>query len=211
MVTGATAGLGKTSVAHGVAARFAAANHQVEVFEEADILERAEFADVMSTFRSGEAATLDQLLVAAGRYAYTCRRSPATVFVQDMLFPYLPSLLAWGYADEEIEDFLSALHDRLRGFTVVQVHLRGDASTAIKRAAAREGGPWLDWMIAKVAGYADLDFPVDDLVGAVRYFEDAERRTLRLLESAPWIVHVVDADAGEAGALQAAMEALALD
>jgi len=210
MVSGAAPGLGKTSLSRRIADALRIEDRRVELFEEADILEREEFAEVMRSFRSTGSAPADLLLDAARRYAATARRSDERLFVQDMLFPYLPSLLAWGHDDGDIEAFFAALLAVCDGIDLLQLHLVGDPTRSLARAVRREDPPWLEWMLAKVATYADADGPVTDFDSLVRYFEAATDRTSRLLAAAPWPVVVLDADHGEAAVVEEALRALAL-
>ena len=68
MVTGAVPGLGKSTLSRRIARDLRRAGLAVELFEESHILERPEFATVMAEFRSGRAATPDQLLDATEAY-----------------------------------------------------------------------------------------------------------------------------------------------
>ena len=209
MVTGAAPGLGKTSLTRRIADALRAEGRRVELFEENDIVEREEFADVIRSFRSAGSAPVDLLIEAAGRYAATARRSDAQLFVQDMLFPYLASLLAWGHDDREIDGFFAALLAACDGIDLLQLHLVGDPARSLARAVRREGDAWLEWMLAKVATYADVDGPVTDFDSLVRYFQAATARTSRVLAAAPWPVVVLDADHGEAAVVEEALSALA--
>jgi hypothetical protein len=197
MVTGAVPGLGKSTLARRMAESLAEQGEgdSVELFKEEDTRSRPEFAGMMSSFTETGRATTDQMLDAATEYARACQASGSTTFVQDMLFPYTPSLLAWGHSDDQIVAFFADLAERCRPAELVQVHLVGDPARALRRAARREDEEWLDWLTAKVNGYDDVHGPVDDFDSLVRYFTDAQRRTTTLLEQAPWSFTVVDVDA----------------
>jgi thymidylate kinase len=194
MVTGALSGLGKSTLAERLASELNERGHRVELFREADILDRSEFADVVSSFRSTGRASVHQLLTAAERYAATCRRGSASVYLQDMLFPYLPSLLAWGLTDDQICSFFGELRGRCQGVRMLQLHLEGCVASAIPRAIAREDDRWIDHMIDKVSRYTSYDEPVEDLASLTRYLEHAQRRTATLLERVPWDLLTLDAD-----------------
>ena len=211
MVTGVVSGLGKSTLSRHVADRYAATGRSVELFEEDAIAERHEFADVMAAFRATGASSLDQLLDASRRYIETCVASGIEVHVQDMLFPFLPSLFAWGYHDDAIRAFFESLASTCRTVELVQVHLTGDPAVSLPRAVEREGDAWLEWLIGKVDRYADARERVDDLASLVRYFEGADARTVRLLETAPWPLVVIDAAGGEADVADRAALALGID
>src|SRR5439155_10880388 len=177
----------KSTLCERIVPRLTGEGHTVGWFKEEDIRSRAEFAEMMASFeRTGEAST-DQLREAAAAYAQSCIAAGADSVVQDMLFPYLPSLLAWGHSDQEIAAFFIDLADRCEPVELVQVHLVGDPERALRRAASREDPGWLDWLIAKVGRYQDLDGrPVDDFPTLVGYFARAQRRTRQLLDRVPW-------------------------
>jgi hypothetical protein len=184
--------LGKSTLAERLACELSRRGCQVELFREADILDRAEFADVMRSFRAAGRASSHQLLTAAERYAETCRRGSASVFVQDMLFPYLPSLLAWGYTDDQISSFFGDLAARCQAVRMVQLHLEGEPASALTRAIDREDEGWIDRMIEKFNGYEGYGEPVVDSDSLTRYLEHAQRRTATLLKRAPWDVVILN-------------------
>ena len=195
MVTGAAPGLGKSTMARCLGGRLEAGGREVVTLLESVIAERDEFADVMSSFRSTGTATGAALVEATRRLAATFRERDAIV-VQDMLLPYLPSLFAWGFSDEDIVDLFARISAACSGVELVQVHLDGSSALSVPRAVEREGLSWLDWLIAKVDRYADASAPVTDLASLVEHLERARRRARTLLAEAPWPVVVVDADRG---------------
>lgn len=201
-VTGDGPGLGKSTLAASLAEALGA-----ELFREADIETDPCFADVMAEFRSTGEVTRETLLRAAGRYAADVEeRGPATVAL-DSLFPYLPSLLAWGHSDDDITTFFTLLAGEVGAHRLVQVHLTGDLGRALHRAAAREGGDWLQWQIAKTDAHrgAGRVASVDDLVD---YLDAGARRARRLLATAPWTVIELDVSDGAASTLTSALSAL---
>jgi hypothetical protein len=208
-VTGATPGVGKTTLSRRLAAA-AATSRVVALFAEADILEREEFLEVVASFRATGMASTDQLLAAARRYVQTCLVSDVDMVVQDMLFPFLPSLLAWGLNDREISSFFAALAESCDGVELTQVHVLGDPAVSIPRAVRREHDDWLAWLISKVDSYADAGADVRDIYSLIRYFERAEQRTRQLLTSAPWRVVFVDSALGAKTIATQAIDALGL-
>lgn len=197
MVTGGAPGVGKSVASRRVAAEFENAGRRVERFDEADILTRPEFEELIGIWRTRTRPSLEVILDASRSYIESCRASPADTFVQDALFPFLPSLFAWGYSDHDVSDFLGRLSELCDGVALVQIHLSGDPRVSIPRAAAREVPAWLDETIQRVATFADASGVVD-LPSLSDYFEKADRRTRQLLRAAPWPVVVIDADLNEA-------------
>lgn len=195
-VTGAMPGVGKTTLSRRLAATLEAGGRTVELFKEEDILDRGEFNEVISAFRSTGRASLRQLVDGSRRHLQRALESGVEIVVQDMLFPFLPSLLAWGYRDDEVIGFFADLAACCQGIELVQVHITGDAATSLARAVSRECDGWLEWFVAKVATYGDTAEDIHDVDSVVRYLESAARRTEHLLARAPWRVVFVDSDLG---------------
>ena len=195
MVTGAVPGLGKSSLCKTLTEVLRADGYLAERFDEEDILTSAAFREIIVSFRNEGRVAAEVLLRGAVNYAEAVNGRQGQIFVQDMLFPYLPSLLAWGYSDEEIAVFLSELGYALRCADVVEVHLEGDVPQAIWRACRREEEGWLDMLVAKVNRYADSG-RVADTTSLAEYFDSAQARTHRLLARAPWPVLTLCADEG---------------
>lgn len=188
-MTGAVPGLGKSTFARALAAETTAA-----LFEEGDIRADPAFETLMRSFESSGAVELAVLLDSASAF------EPAQgVHVLDALFPYLPSLLVWSHDDATITAFFGDLASRLAPHRMVELHLRGDAPAALDRAVEREGDGWIEQLAAKY-GIEPAD--------AASHFEAAATRSVRLLATAPWPVHIVGVDNGPDCALRSAVEAL---
>jgi hypothetical protein len=109
------------------------------------------------------------------------------VAVTDALFPYLPSLRAWGHLPEQIIGFLVELARIVRP---VVLYVDGDPLSALPRAAAREQDTgWLDWYVGKLAAVAGSG--VHSLPTAAAYLRVERDLTLQLLED--WDLHVLPA------------------
>ena len=143
-MTGAVPGLGKTTLVRRLG------GGDVVTLLEDEIAGRPELADVMESFRRTGSATRELLLEATARLAATSRGRGPTVVVQDMLLPFTPSLLAWGWSDDEIVRFFGEIREACTGIELVELHLDGPARPALDRAIAREDDGWLAWMIDKV-------------------------------------------------------------
>ena len=102
MVTGAGPGLGKSTLAARLHAHLARMEPRAELFREEDILVHPCFTSVTTEFRSTGQVDRETLVGDARRYLTDLRRRQVPVVVLDALFPYLPSLLAWGHDHEAI-------------------------------------------------------------------------------------------------------------
>lgn len=172
-MTGAVPGLGKSTLARGLAAAL-----DVTLFEESDIRTDPAFVEVMDTFETTGTVPLDVMLDAGAAFEPAPGRQ-----VLDALFPYLQSLLAWEPDDDAITAFFGDLADRLAPHRMVELHLTNDAEAALARAVAREDDGWLEWLAANKG--VEPGALVDHLAAAAD-------RAVRLLSTAPWPVHVID-------------------
>ncbi len=150
LVTGSVPGVGKSSLARGLADAFDVDNRRVELFREEDIRRNAAFRQVMYEFDAMGEVQRATLLSAAAGYLASIRKRGSDVVVLDALLPYLPSLLAWGDTDDDIGNFFDRLSELFDGYAVLEVHLLANPRVALARAAQREGGAWLESHIAKV-------------------------------------------------------------
>ncbi|HEY1653333.1 MAG TPA: hypothetical protein VGG09_15720 [Acidimicrobiales bacterium] len=183
------------------------AGRSVELFRELDIEDHPAFAAVMEEFTSTGEASRSTLLRAANEYLRQSEGRGAEVLVLDALFGYLPSLLAWGDTDAEIDDFFRRMAELFSDSRVLEIHLRGDLRAALDRAVTREGEDWLTDQVKKTASFRGAP-PIATPDEAVSYLNVLAARAASLLERAPWTVSFVDADAGEDDVLAQALEAL---
>lgn len=177
-VLGAAPGVGKSTLCAGLAEALPADHFR----EEEEVLTRPAFATVAAEFQAGGPVRLETLLAATA--SFVASSSSHGVVIADSLFPYVPSLLAWGYPISDIASFLESLSGLIEP---VVLYLDGDPLVTLPRAAAREGPDWLDWFVAKLAGYPGSG--VRDLPTAAAYLVRERDLTLRLL--AGWNVHVL--------------------
>jgi len=204
LVTGCVPGAGKSSLAASLATALEGGGTRVELFREEHIRSHPAFSLVMSEFDAAGEVRLETLIASAADYLRSARERRTDVFVLDALFPYLPSLLAWGYADDEIADFFTRLAALFDGFVVVELHVVADARNALTRATEREGGDWLKNHTSKVSRFrtAGQVLSSDDVVA---YYGDATARSQAVLTRAPWPVERICADDGPASANATAM------
>jgi hypothetical protein len=159
-------------------------------------------------FDSTGEARIETLLAAAAACLKSVHDRGTDVFVLDALLPYLPSLLVWGYTDDEVAAFFARLSEFFVGFEVVEVQLVGDPSRALTRAVEREREDWLDGHLAKASGFRAVR-PIATRDDLVAYYNDAAARSQALAAGAPWRVEVIDVEQGETSVLVAASAAIA--
>jgi len=183
-VLGAAPGVGKSTLCDRLAAALADRGLSVDHFREEEILSRPAYAPVAAEFRASGVVRPETLLAATAEYVAT---ATGDVAVTDALFPYLPSLRAWGHLPEQITGFLVELARIVRP---VLLYVDGDPLAALPRAAAREqDAGWLDWHVGKLA--AAPGSGVRDVPTAAAYLRAERDLTLRLL--ADWDLHVLPA------------------
>lgn len=201
LVTGAGPGLGKSTLARAVASILASRGIRTQLFEEAEIKAHPAFVSLWGEFQATGQVTANALIDSAGDYINRLDAASVEVGILDALFPYLPSLLAWGYSDVAIAAFFEQLGAVFGARPVIELHLVGDLTTALARATGREADGWLEAMISKLAAHEGAS-PVVDECDAAKLLEALARRSRGLLEEAPWPVVFVDANAGISGALE---------
>lgn len=203
-VTGSGPGLGKSTLARALAERLRLTGCRVVLFAEEDIETDPSFDCVMEEFRSSSRVELATLLRASSKYLDEIAKSAAEIVVFDALFAYLPSLLAWGYSDREIADFMQRMAELFAESPVLEIHLVGDLEAGLTRAGAREGGDWLHRHVLKVSTYEGAP-QVSGIGEVAEYLGELERRAARLLLGAPWRVEFLDTDAGFSSVTSAAL------
>jgi hypothetical protein len=183
-VLGAAPGVGKSTLCAGLARALADAGCSVDHFREEEILSRPAYAAVAAEFTAAGVVRPETLLTATAQYVTGVT---ADVVVADALFPYLPSLRAWGHTPDGIAGFLDELAHIVRP---VVLYVDGDPATALSRAAAREtDANWLDWYVGKLAAVPGSG--VHDLLTAAAHLRAERDLTLELL--ARWDIHVLPA------------------
>ncbi len=100
--------------------------------------------------------------------------------VTDTLFPFVPSLLAWGHDEATIRSFLALLHTILRPLHPIVVYLDGEPAEALSRAASRSGDAWLRAFLAKASTYKTVP-PIQDLADTVAHLRHERDVTLQAM------------------------------
>ncbi len=202
-VFGASPGIGKTTLARRLAAE-ARRIGSVDRFDEEDILSRSEFATVATQFRATGVVDLDVLLDASTRFVVSAMAYDTVV--TDTLFPFVPSLLAWGHDEATIRSFIAQLHSILERLRPFFVYLDGEPAEALSRAAKRSGDVWLHNFLAKVTTYKATP-PIRDLPGTVAHLRRERDVTVGCLIDAGFNVAILR-DAHTRAADDVAAEAL---
>ena len=186
-VWGVAPGAGKSTLCDGLCGLLAGAGLRVDHFREEEILTRPEFDEVAEEFRGTGAVELRTLLAATARFADAIRAAGDDVVVADALVPFVPTLLAMGHGDAAVAAFTHQLAEILTGLSTVLIYLDGSAGTALARAAEREGRPWLDAYVGKLAWYG-VQPPVRDLASAAAYLHRERTVTLAAARRMGWPV-----------------------
>lgn len=190
-VWGAAPGIGKSTVCASLAQWLMDAGLKVDHFAEEEVFTRPQFAEVAAHFRATRSVEPAMLLAAASRFARSVLADDIDVAAADALVPFVPSLLAVGCDDDEIDRFVSDLTTELAPLEPVLLFLDGDPAVALARAAEREGPHWLEWYMAKLARYGLTPEP-GDLASAITYLERERRVTLAAARKAGWRVITIE-------------------
>jgi len=190
-VFGASPGIGKTTLTRRLATDASTGVGRVDRFNEEDILSRSEFAPVAAQFQATGVVDLDVLLAASERFVASAQAYD--LVVTDTLFPFVPSLVAWGHDEETIRAFLIQLRTILEPLNPVVVYLDGDPAEALPRAASRSGESWLDNFLAKTATYK-VTPRIRDLEDTIAHLRSERDITLRSMIAAGYtVVKIPDA------------------
>ncbi|GAA1338080.1 hypothetical protein GCM10009635_47900 [Actinocatenispora thailandica] len=183
--------MGKSTLCGGLSRWLAGTALRVDHFREEEILTRPQFAAVAAEFTATGRVERETLLAATGRFVESVLASGVDVVIADALVPFVPTLLAMGHDERTIDAFLTELTEVLAPVRPVMVFLDGNAETALSRAASRTGVQWLDWYVAKLAGYG-VSPPVTDVASAVTYLQREREVTLRAVARYCWHVVMVE-------------------
>ncbi len=186
-------GSGKSTLCSALSSRWAAEGLIVDHFEERDILTRSAFSAVADEFADGTGAVNPQTLIDAfGRYVDQGAIGGIDVLLTDALIPFIPSLLAWGHTEVQIEQILNHLEAVAAPVPVIVVLLTGDPEILLSRAIQREGTGWADWYITKLSNQPGTSGVVS-LPTAVDQLRSEEAVGRRLLARSRWKLITIDA------------------
>ncbi|MEV1086034.1 hypothetical protein AB0I98_48850 [Streptomyces sp. NPDC050211] len=190
-VWGASPGVGKSTLCAGLYQWLADTGLRVDHFREEEILTRLQFAAVAEEFKVTGRVQLQTLSAATAHFVDAVTASGNDVVIADALMPFVPTLLAMGHGEETIDAFMTDLTEVLAQVRPIMVFLDGNAESALSRAATREGEQWLDWYVAKLAGY-EVSPPVADVASAVKYLLRERAVTLDAVRRNDWGLVVVE-------------------
>jgi hypothetical protein len=190
-VCGSSPGVGKSLLGGTLADLLSAAGERVEHFAEEHVLSRPEFAEVATAFTETGIVAPGVLVDATVKYLTAAAAAGADTVILDALIPYVPSLLAFGFAESGINRIITGLASRISFWPVLAVFLDGDATVALHRAIAREDPGWLDWYGDKLCRYGLVE-PAADVPALAAYLERERDVTLRVLRRQPWRLAVVE-------------------
>jgi hypothetical protein len=212
MLSGSCAGIGKSTLAEGLARRLEDAGATVDLFGEHQIFARVDFADVAEAFRSRDFPTPERFLPTYAR-----------------IFDGFRAAHAWGVFDWHCAGMAADLpwamrdHGRLTRLCLdvrllaedldpVLLDLVGDIRTATERALAQRGDTWAKRYarIASAAGHTSGRI-AERIVAWTRDQDALRRQELAAMRSAGWPIIELDATASAAEVLEQACEALGLD
>ena len=174
-VFGAAPGIGKSTVCTALAATLSSNGVRVEHFREEDLFGRSAFADFAAGFTAD--GTIDMAKLVDSTICYLDSVA-ADVIVMDALIPYVPTLLALGYDEPEIDEVIDGLAARIAHVPTEFVFLDGDPEAALIRAIAREDEGWIDRYVAKLVRYG-LTPPDAGRDGACLYLRRERDEMLR--------------------------------
>lgn len=187
-------GSGKSTLCATVARHYTAAGKIVDHFEEEHILSRPAFSTVASEFADGAGTVNARTLIDAfGRYVNSVDDQTDLV-ITDALIPFIPSLLASGHTEAELEQTIADLENAAADNPVIVVLMVADPALTLPRAIAREGDEWADHYVQKLSRWPGTSH-VTSLASAIdqlRYEADLSRR---LLTRSGWELIQIDATA----------------
>jgi hypothetical protein len=186
-VFGASPGIGKSTLARRLAAD-SPPGTRVDVFDEEDVLSRPEFATVASQYRATGVVDPEALLDASARFVASAVEHD--LVITDTLFPFVPSLLAWGHDRARIRSFLARLRTILEPLDPTIVYLDGDPADTLPRAASRSGDAWLTAFLTKVSEY-HAGPSAGGLAATVEYLRHERDVTLRSMLDTGYAVVVL--------------------
>ncbi|MEQ4208885.1 hypothetical protein [Actinopolymorpha sp. B9G3] len=210
MLTGTCAGIGKSTLAEGLAHRLEEAGATVDLFGEHQIFTRADFADVAQAFRSREFPTPERFLPTYARIFDGFRTANAWG-VFDWHCAGMAADLPWAMRDHgRLTRLCLDVRELAGDMDPVLLDLVGDVRTATERALAQRGDVWAKRYarLASAAGHTSgriaerIAAWSRDQGGALREQE------LAAMRSAGWPIIELDATASVAEVLEQALDAL---
>lgn len=193
MVSGASPGAGKTTLAADLARHHAQRGVGVRLWSEGELLQFPPFARFDRELGDNNPAAIDSFL-AGIRALFADDSAGEHVWITDALLPGFFWLFG-RYPPERVEVFSDDLARFLAPWRPLIIHLDGDVAAVFDRAVAERGVPWGERMVAAVRRW-DLphypDTPILDQADVVRFFGWLNHQTLSLLARQSWETLIID-------------------
>jgi hypothetical protein len=194
MLSGVCAGIGKSTLAAGIARTVEAHAGTADLFGEEQLFTRPEWTHVAAGFRSKDFPTGPQFLQA---YTTTIRtaRSSGSWLILDWFCGGMAGDLPWALADHSLlVDLCRAVRELATDMDPVLIDLTGDARVATERAMAERGKPWIRRYTQLAADRGIADGTPLDLVTAWARSESAQQASdLLAMRRSGWPVIEIDA------------------
>ncbi len=210
MLDGIGPGVGKSTLASGLAASLPTGGFHIELVPEEAVFERSEFAPAAAEFRSQRFARESSLLDAYSALANTAD----TTFVFDWSCAAMAEDLPWATEQEALDAHVAAVSDIAGSFNKVLLYLDAPIGVALRRAVAERGNEWLH-RYASLAPTIEPEGPVSRIEEAIeraaRYYtisDSSWRRSLKALTRAEWRISRVDATKEPQGVLSEVLRAI---
>jgi hypothetical protein len=213
MLSGSCGGVGRSTLAEGLAHRLAEAGATVDLFGEHQIFTRADFAEVAEAFRSRAFPTPEVFLPTYARMFDGFRAANAWG-VFDWYCAGMAGDLPWAMRDRDrLTRLCLDVRELADDMDPVLLDLVGDVRTATERALAQRGDVWAKRYarLASDAGHTSgriverIAAWSRDQLGGLR------RQELAAMRSAGWPIIELDAMASAAEVLEQALDALGVD
>lgn len=209
MLSGVCAGIGKTTLAAGIARTVEAHAGTADLFGEEQLFTRSDWTCVAAGFRSKDFPTAPHFLEA---YAATIQaaRASGSWLILDWFCGGMAGDLPWALADHNLlVDLCGAVRELATDMEPVVIDLTGDARVATERAMAERGAPWIQRYTRLAADIGITDgTPLDQITSRVRSLSSGQTSDLLAMRKSGWPVIEIDATRPAADVLAAAWTTL---
>jgi hypothetical protein len=172
MMDGVSPGIGKSTLAEGLADSLSARGAAVDLFPEEQLFERIDFAEVAAGFHSLDFPTPAAFLDA---YTATVRRAKANQawLILDWNCAGMASDLPWAMDDRgRLDQLVRDVRSLVGGAGATVLYLGGNIEVAVRRAARQRGPEWVARYVAIAANHGVP--PGADIDRIVAYERDAQ-------------------------------------
>ena len=142
-VVGASPGIGKSLLCTSLATWLSGEGWAVDHFEEEHVLTRPAFAQLAADFTTTGTVGPDVFVDTTVRYLTDAEATNIDVVVMDSLLPFVPSLLAFGHSEDDIDTIVDGLAERIATIPTLVVFLDGDATLGLQSQPI--AGPGMVW------------------------------------------------------------------